>query len=52
MKHKNKNRYYYGTWKDNLPEGQVLIYEPEKILFSGNFHKGLPEGKANIKFIS
>lgn len=51
MKHKEYNRYYYGTWNDGIPEGNALFYEPEKIIFTGHFHNGLPEGKANIKFI-
>lgn len=51
MKHKDFNRYYYGIWSDGILEGNGLIYEPEKVLFSGHFHKGVPEGRANIKLI-
>lgn len=51
MKHRDYDRYYYGKWDNGVPEGRGLLYEPGKLLFNGDFHKGLPEGRANIKFI-
>lgn len=51
MKDIEKERYYYGEWKDGLPEGKGLFYEPSKLLFNGVFQNGVPTGPAKIKFI-
>lgn len=51
MKHKQENRYYYGDWKNGVPVGKGLFYEPSKLIFDGTFVEGIPEGFARIKFI-
>lgn len=51
MRKINGDEYFVGSWKDGVPEGKCFIYKPEKILFLGDFHHGVPEGHSQIRFI-
>jgi hypothetical protein len=51
VKHNFLDRYYYGNWKDGMPEGEAFFYEPQKLIFKGNFSHGVPTGPAKIDFI-
>jgi hypothetical protein len=51
MKHNFLDRYYYGSWKEGMPEGEAFFYEPQKLIFKGNFYHGVPTGPAKIDFI-
>lgn len=42
MKHKDQNRYYYGDWRNGVPNGKAFFYEPDKLIFDGNFVDGVP----------
>lgn len=45
------NKFYYGDWQNNLPEGKGVLYQPNKILIDSNFVAGSPNGQSMIIFI-
>lgn len=52
LKLKTTDVYYYCPWVDSLAEGKGFVYKPGVLFFDGNFHKGVPEGIANVKFLT
>lgn len=52
MKLKNGDLYYYCTWVDSMAEGRGFVYKPNFLFLDGFFKKGMPEGKAKVKFLN
>ena len=51
MKHKYQDRFYYGNWKDNVPNGRGFLYEPGHLFYDGQFEGGMPSGKSTVRFL-
>jgi len=52
MKLKNGDLYFYCTWVDSMAEGRGFVYKPNFLFLDGFFKKGMPEGKAKVKFLN
>lgn len=50
-KNANTNKYFYGDWHNNLPQGKGVLYQPNKILIDSFFVGGLPNGQSKVIFI-
>ena len=48
MRHKFENKYFIGDWNEGKPEGKGIFYEPNNILYDGDFKNGLFLGEAKI----
>lgn len=47
----NNNKYFYGDWDNNLPQGRGVLYQPNKVLIDSHFVAGIPNGQSKVIFI-
>lgn len=48
MKHKQKDEYYIGEWKDHIRKGQGISYSKGEYLYYGEFDQ-VPNGTGILK---
>ena len=51
MRHKFENKYFLGDWNEGKPNGKGIYYDPNNILYKGDFEKGLLMGEAEVHLL-